>query len=165
MKVCKECSIEKEINDFYSNKKMKDGLLNQCKKCVYLKNKDKRKISYLNNKDKRKLYLEHNKEKIQKRSKGYHIKYYELNKDKILNYQKEYRISNIESKKEYEKEYRQDNKHKRSEYNRNRKKCDFLYKFTLNIRNSVYMAFKNKGYNKTSKTQEILGCSFDELSI
>ena len=44
MKVCKECNIEKEINDFHSNKNMKDGLLNHCKKCVYLKNKDKKNI-------------------------------------------------------------------------------------------------------------------------
>jgi len=165
MKVCKECNIEKEINDFHSNKKMKDGILNQCKNCVYLKNKDKKKISYLKNKDKIKLYLENNKEKIQKRSKDYHIKYYELNRDKILNYQKEYRICNIESKKEYETEYRQNNKDKRSKYNKDRKNYDILYKFTLNIRNNIYVAFKNKGYTKTSKTQEILGCSFDDLKV
>ena len=163
MKVCKECEIEKEITEFFLNKKMKDGVLNQCKKCVYLKNKEKRKITYLNNKEKIKIYLENNKEKIQKKSKEYNIKYYELNRQKILNYQKEYRIYNIDYEKEYERKYRENNKSKGSEYNRNRKKYDILYKFSLNIRNNIYVAFKNKGYKKTSKTKEILGCSFEEL--
>ncbi len=144
---------------------MKDCLLNHCKKCFYLKNKDKKKEYYIQNKDKIQLYLQNNKEEIKKRSKDYNIKYYELNRDKILNYQKEYRICNIESKKEYETKYRHNNKDKRSKYNKDRKSYDTLYKFTLNIRNNIYVAFKNKGYTKTSKTQEILGCSFDDLKV
>ena len=116
MKVCKICNIEKEINQFPKNKKMKDGLLNSCKTCL---NK-RRKISYKKNIDKRKEYLSKNKEKIKERFKKYHKSYYNDNREKILDYQKIYRLKNIDMKKEYEKKYRSENKDKRSKYHKER---------------------------------------------
>lgn len=165
MKVCKGCEIPKEVTEFNKNLKMKDGLLNFCKECLYHKHKESRKISYLNNKERIKSYLEENKEKIKKRSNEYYTTYYDKNKEKIIEYQKEYRIKNIDVKKEYEKGYRTNNKEKRSIYHKNRKEIDHLYKFTLNIRNVIYTSFKNKGYSKNSKTHDILGCTFEEFKI
>jgi hypothetical protein len=165
MKLCKGCKTNKEFSEFNKNIKMKDGYLNFCKECLFLKNKEKRKIYYLKNKDKIELYLEENKDKIKERSKKYHLEYYKDKKDKIIKYQKEYRIMNIDAKKEYEKEYRSKNKEKKSIYHKNRKEIDYLFKFTLNIRNIIYTSIKNKGHSKTSKTQDILGCSFEYFKI
>jgi len=36
---------------------------------------------------------------------------------------------------------------------------------TTNIRNRINLSFKRNGYNKKSKTYEILGCSYDEFKI
>lgn len=163
MKICKGCNITKDFSEFDKNKKMKDGYLNFCKECLFIKHKDKRGLYYKKNKDKIKLYLEDNKDKIKERSKKYHIEYYKEKRDKIIEYQKEYRDKNIDAKKEYEREYRSKNKDKRSIYNKNRKEIDYLYKFTLNIRNIIYTSFRNNGYSKSSKTQDIIGCSFEEF--
>lgn len=165
MKICKGCDITKDFSEFNKNKKMKDGHLNFCKECLFIKNKDKRSIYYKNNKDRIKLYLEDNKDRIKERSKKYHKEYYEEKRDKIIEYQKEYRSKNIDAKKEYEKEYRSKNKIKRSLYHKNRKENDYLYKLTISIRSMIYNMLKNKGYSKNSKTQDMLGCSFEEFKI
>lgn len=38
LKVCKECHIEKDINDFYKQNSKKDGYNSKCKECKYYKN-------------------------------------------------------------------------------------------------------------------------------
>lgn len=161
MKVCKICNIEKEINQFPKNKKMKDGLLNSCKTCL---NK-RRKISYKKNIDKRKEYLSKNKEKIKERFKKYHKSYYNDNREKILDYQKIYRLKNIDMKKEYEKKYRSENKDKRSKYHKERIKNDILYRIGILIRRSIGDLFKRKSIEKVNTTQQILGCSFEEFKL
>ncbi len=40
---------------------------------------------------------------------------------------------------------------------------DPLFKLSHNIRCRITSSFKNKSYNKNSRTPKILGCSFDEL--
>jgi len=163
MKICKSCNIEKELSKFNLNKKMKDGYLNHCKECLYIKHKEKKSETYFKNKEKIKEYLEKNKEKKKEKRKKYNKTYYKEKRLKIIEYQKEYYKKNKDIKKEYDKEYRIKNKKNRSIYHKNRKEVDYLYKFSLNIRNIIYTSLKNKGYSKTSKTQEILGCSFEDF--
>lgn len=50
------------------------------------------------------------------------------------------------------------NEYKRNYYYNN--KNDLLYVFKIRTRCLVQRAFKRKGYKKTSKTQEILGCNY-----
>jgi hypothetical protein len=165
MKICKGCDTTKNFSEFNKNKKMKDGYLNHCKECLFIKHKEKRSDAYFKNKEKIKIYLENNKEKIKERNKKYHKTYYKEKREEIIEYQKEYYEKNKDVKKEYDKEYRIKNRKNRSIYHRNRKEVDYLYKFTLNIRNIIYTSLKNKGYSKSSKTQSILGCSFVEFKI
>lgn len=67
------------------------------------------------------------------------------------------------------KEYNIENREKlntlRNIYNKNRKKNDPLYKLTINIRSFILSSLKTKGYVKKSKTNEILGCSFEDFQI
>lgn len=164
-KNCKRCNIEKETIYFCKNQSKKDGLEIYCKECNreykkkhYIKNKkiisEKHKIYYLENKqtiiEKVKEYTDDNKEF----KKEYFKEYYLKNKENIIEKVKEYNIKNKEFKKDYFKLY-----------SKNRKEKDPLYKLSINIRNSILYSLKNKGYVKESKTNQILGCSFEEFKI
>ena len=92
-------------------------------------------------------------------------KWIEKNKEKISEYRKKYYQLNKDKTKLYNKEYHKDNRGKRVEYVKKRKQTDPLFKLSINIRNSIRFFLKKKGYIKKSKTQEILGCSFEELKL
>ena len=64
----------------------------------------------------------------------------------------------------YQKEYQKNNKDRRNKYLSERRENDPMFKLVTNIRNLINNSFYNSGYSKNSKTQEILGCSFEELS-
>jgi hypothetical protein len=141
------------------------------KKIWYQKNKNK--ISEYNkkyNKDKSKTniikksknkYTLKNKEIINSKSKEYYKK--NKNSSDLKNYQKEYYQKNKEIIKIKKKEYRSNNKEKINLYVKDKRKKNDLVKLSGNLRSLIYNAFKNKGYKKNSKTEEILGCSFEEL--
>jgi hypothetical protein len=143
-KKCSKCKEEKSLDCFYKDKQKKDGHNSHCKVCelsskktYYKENKDKVKEYQKENKDKlketRKLHKEKNKDKL----KDYSKKYYEKNKDKI--------------------------KEKDSKYQKKRKDNDPLYKLTCNLRSSISVAIKKgKGF-KYGKSEELLGCTFDEV--
>jgi len=147
-------------------------------KLYYEKNKEKlllqKKIYRENNKDKiyfkNKKYKENNLEKVNINSKQYR----ENNKEKLKLYQKEYTENNKNKSKEYYennkekislrgKEYRENNKDKINQYYKKRRQCDPLYKLKQNLRTIIRTSIKKNGYKKLSKTELILGCSFEEF--
>jgi len=83
-----------------------------------------------------------NKEKQRAYMKNYHPTYYEINKEK---------------KKEYHRKY----KETRNNTHRLKYSTDTIYKLKSNIRSMISNSFKK--YGKKSKTQDILGCSFEEF--
>ena len=91
--------------------------------------------------------------------------YRKKNKDKIKEYHKEHYKANKDKRKERQKEYRKKNKDKinksSKEYQKNRKLSDPLFKMKCNLRTRTCMAFKNKGYSKNTKTQEMLGVDWE----
>ena len=121
-------------------------------KDYYEANKDKMN-------DKMKEYREANKDKIKDKKK----EHYEANKDKIKDIQKEYYEANKDKINDKMKEYREANKDKINEYFKKRKTTDPLFKMKCNIRSLIAKGMRNNGYTKTSKTAEILGCSFEEF--
>ena len=153
MKKCKTCRVGKELTEFYKHKKTKDGLINDCKSC----RKEYHKERYQANKE----YLNAYFKKRYQANKEYYKEYQKANEERI----KEYRKANKEKTKEYNKEYKKANKEKTKEYNkeykRERRKVDSLFKMTENLRNRTSIAFKTKGYNKNSKTQEMLGVDWE----
>lgn len=183
VKVCTKCKVEKPFTEFSKDKRKKYGLRSDCKFCgKEYRQANKEKINqkskeyYQSNKEYRKEYHQTNKEKIREYQKQYHqankekrkeyIKQYnQSNKEKIKEYIKEYRKANKEKIKEYKKEHYQSNKdnirEKRKEYQRERIKTDSLFKMKRNLRKRTWEAFKNKGYKKTSKTQEMLGVDWE----
>jgi superfamily II helicase len=48
-RICKKCSLDKEIQQFYKNKKLKDGYESKCKSCVLEeRNTKKDRLDYEN---------------------------------------------------------------------------------------------------------------------
>lgn len=135
----------------------KDKIANS-KKQYYEKNKEKHlergKIHYNENKEKyaknKKIYRLINKDKI--RESG--AIYYQLNKERIIQNVSEYRIKNKDKLRE-----------KKKEYVKRRKKNEPLFKFKIIVRGIVCNSFKRRkgAYNKTLRTEEILGCSLFEF--
>ena len=191
MKTCTKCKIEKEVTEYPKRKDAKDGFNNQCKECCSKfnkkwkkENKDKllenRKKDYQKNKErykkKAKEWYENNKERSSKRAKDYYkknelsIKEYNIqyqidNKDKVLRYRKVYYETNKERYKKKAREYYNENKVKvkiySREYAKERRKTDPLFKMSSNLRTRTSLAFKNKGYSKNTKTQEMLGVDWE----
>lgn len=150
MKSCSKCKIEKEFTSFHKSSKNKIGYRSQCISC---ENEYKEA-----NKDKLKEYF-----KNRVYDPSIKKEYYLLNKERIKDNYRKYYENNKESKLEYQKEYQKNNKDKRNSYLIERRQNDPLFKLITNVRNLIYNSFYYNGYSKNSKTEELLGCSFEEL--
>jgi hypothetical protein len=157
MKTCKHCKIEKLLTEFPKRKSSKDGYRNECKCCQKKYNQKYYEKNIEIIKERSKKYVEDNKEHI----KEYQKKYREENKEYLKEHYKVYIEANKEHYKKYQKQYREANREYRNEYERKRKETDPLFKMKHNLRSRTYYAFKNKGYSKNTKTQEMLGVDWE----
>lgn len=168
MKKCSKCGVEYILSFFNRDKSSKDGHRSDCKDC----SKKYREL----NRDRERDYRIKNSERI----KEVYIKYRIENNDKINEKKREYYLNNKEvlkekskkhynnnrdSKLSYQKKYQKDNRESRNLYLSVRRNNDPLFKLITNVRNLIYNSFYYNGYGKNSKTEELLGCSFDELKI
>lgn len=149
MKTCSKCGIEKPFEDYFKDKRAKDGLHSHCKECHRLETKKYRignveKIKIIgkeyrdSHKEQIKEYYIKNSELFKKQKKVYYLenidvikanrgKYYLDNKEKCKNRRKKYYWENRELISEKSKQYRIDNKEKlkktdRESYLKNREK-------------------------------------------
>jgi hypothetical protein len=118
-------------------------------------------------------------------------KYYDLNREEILQQRKKYRQNNKEEistlrkktyqdKKNYYKEYYRINKEKIKEYRKKnennlkeyrkfyqskKRKEDPIFKFSSNVRSLISSSFKRgtNEFGKNAKTEQILGCTIEEF--
>jgi hypothetical protein len=95
--------------------------------------------------------------------------YYAENKDRIKERDKKYHSDNKEKRNSKSKEWRNANKEKlklqRRKNYKLRRKNDSLFKLKENIKRLIRQSFKAKSHNKTNRSVEILGCSFNEFKI
>ena len=150
---------------------------------------EKRRLRYQKNKEKilatNKQWRDNNKEKLVR--PGHYEKYKESYKNyanKTKDKKKEYNKTNKEKKKKWDKKYQEKNKKKiaenkkvyrkinkdalkinKAKYQKERRKVDPLFKLTDNIRSMISSSIKRKGYKKTTKTYDILGCSYEEFKM
>jgi hypothetical protein len=97
-------------------------------------------------------------------NKAYHIK----NKEAIKERKRIWYLENKAKIKIKNKIWRETNKEHllnyQAEYTSKKYKTDPIYKINTRIRKAIRNAFKIKGFKKSSKTQFILGCSFEEFN-
>ena len=92
-------------------------------------------------------------------------------KRKRAEYNKKWREDNKEKIAERGKKYREDNKEKIAERGKKyhqevikeRRNNDSLFKMKYSLRHRTGQAFKNKGYKKNSKTEKMLGISYEKV--
>jgi hypothetical protein len=112
----------------------------------YVKTHRKKNIESIKERSKR--YRNKNKEHISVQCK----EWYERNKDCVIKKSKEYYIKN---KKECRK--------RQCDYINNRLRSEPLYKLMYNVRS--YVSLGLKGIVKCAHTQDLLGCTFEELKV
>jgi hypothetical protein len=154
------------IENFYKDKNAKGGFKYSCKQCTkeyvlanITKRKETCKTYYKNNKENSKLYYQANKDIIA----DYKKEYYTSNTDKIVEYKKEHYQLNKDKIKEYQLSNKEITNIQRRINHKQRKLNDALYIIRHNISNLIRVSIKRTGYNKTSKTYDILGCQYDEF--
>lgn len=139
IKVCSKCGNSGSLSQFVKK-------TNVCKPC--------RKLHMQN-------YYKKNRDIINEQQ----LKYYHDNKGD----RQKYYHDNKGDRQKYNNEYYKENKTKinkrKLEYQKEKIKNDPLYKLSYSIRRNISISIKGRGYTKKSKTNEILGCSFEEFKI
>lgn len=193
MKTCKKCGVEKPLDCFTKDKNQKDGLMRWCKPCraehkkaSYERNRGKILA-------KQKAYREANKEKVSETKKQSRLKKidqylqrnrdrYYANREEILAKTKEKRLANLDESKrreretyqrrkdaavERQKQYYRETKSERlkyyAKYQKERAKSDPVYALGKLVRRRISLALSKGGYQKESRTQEMLGCDYEYL--
>jgi hypothetical protein len=139
-----------------------------------MKEKTPQQKYYEANKEKisaqRKARYEANKELFKERSeknKEKQKEYYETNKEKISEQQKKYYEENKQTFLQNRKKYREENKNiittYKTKYHKNKLNTNPIYKLKHNIRSLIRESIKKRGHKKLSKTEIILGCTFEEF--
>lgn len=160
MKKCSKCKQEKELNNFGKDKKQCDGFNRVCKQCRQSFSKEHSKRLY----EKNKIWNQNNVDKIKEYQKEYQKEY---RKEYGKEYRKEYYDNNAEKLRNKRKEHYYNNKEKtlltNNSYRNKRKQSDPLFKLSVSLRSMISTTIKKNGYKKLSKTELILGCSFEHL--
>lgn len=137
---CKKCNKCEEIKDkscFNKTNSSIDNLCYLCKECLSISNKEKYKVTREINLEKqsarRKIHKQNNPEQLKE-------------KDRKAR----------EKNKEYSKDYSKI-------YSKNRRLEDPLFKLAGNLRTRIKTSFLKANHNKTSKTKDIIGCSWEEF--
>ena len=94
------------------------------------------------------------------------INYYKQNKEKIKTIVREYEKNNRKKINEAQKKWKEKNKEKVKLYQKksnNKRKTDNMYKLRCNISTLIRQGMYKKKYLKKTKTQNIIGCSFEEF--
>lgn len=156
-KKCNICDSVKEITDFYKNQ-------TRCKVCT--------KQYALDNKTKIKEYKKSYREKNRDTLIEIDKKYYQDNKELIREKQNNYYLENKDEIRKIQKNYRDNNRNtltiKNREYAKKyklSKSNDNLWKLSSRMRSMIGNSLRSNGYSKSSKTEEILGCSFEDFKL
>jgi len=101
-------------------------------------------------------YYAKNKEKVNKRNR--------MN-DKIHGYNKKYYAKHREELRQKQKDVYPLRKEKLNEYHRIKKQTNTLYRIKTKIVSVISNSFRNKKFNKKMRTQEMLGCTYEEFVV
>ena len=99
IKICTQCKIEKEVAEFYKEKRAKDGLTSACKKCLLTQQKKYYKLNPEAWKKRAHEWRKANPERNKKIKKKWYIE----NREHIYQKNKKWWLENAEQDKERQK--------------------------------------------------------------
>jgi len=190
MKICKKCNIEQNLDSFYKDKRMVEGIKNICKSCDLERMKNYGRDNKNRIKQNSKNHYNKNKEKCLQYNKEWREKQgYDSEKQKLKNQEynkknpgkkKQYYWDNIEDRKECSKEYYKNNREKSLNYNKEyeklnkektrkyrnnyvkkRYKEDINFKLIHNLRGRINSVLKKQYVKKDNNSIKYVGCSLD----
>jgi hypothetical protein len=171
VKTCGSCKETKALDNFYKNKRQKDGFDRICKSCsaekgaLYrAKHKDKIKAKAAERRDNNR-----DVERIRAKTRYERIKHTPEYKEKARHNYSQFVAKGGEALKERRREqrraYRTANREKENaqnrEYRRKRKEADPMYKLQMNLRCRLSKVFRLK--TKPCSASRITGCTREEL--
>lgn len=158
LKKCSRCKEQKEKSEFYKDKRAKDGLCSDCKRC------------HIDNaKEYQKKYSKTDKAKESRKIRNSSNKHKEYLKKWMLTEKGQLRKKRhlTENYKEYKKCWREKNKIKMREYFkkyiRERRKSDIEFNLSILLRERIRNALKKN--KKNGSHIKDLGCTLGELKI
>lgn len=175
MKECCSCKLEKDLSEFgiVKTKKNTTKYSSYCKKCAC--EKSKAYSSKPENKEKKKKYNKKYKQENKQSILEYNQNWIRNNPEKYRDTKRKLYNEYMQSEEyklersEYQKLYREKNKDKLQEYHNNyvsnRKKTDNIFMLREYYKGMISSCFRNFGIKKSTKTNNIIGCSYDEFVI
>lgn len=178
-KVCKVCGEEKSIKDFPTYRNTSSGLispLGKCKKCKAVSDKEyyeKNKERLINQGIERRRFLRATSPEFAEKERLRKLKYRQENKEKIKAINKAYREKNRAKETEKVRNWRRNwsdekkaiERKKRNERERWKRKNDPMFLIRGRVRGRIKDVFGFKGYKKSTKTEKMIGCTYDELTL
>lgn len=164
MKTCTICRTEKPYSDFHRQASRTDGYANWCKPC---KSK-KKKLEYEKDRprclEKMAAYRRANPLKVSDGKKAARLKNIDIYNEKARQRYRDNRDSILEYMAKRRKEKWPELLAKQTKYIRERLRRDPLFRLTYSVRNRTFVALRDKGYGKKSRTAEMIGCDWQALS-
>lgn len=146
MKLCNKCEIKKDYSEFYKERNGKNGVRSICKSCDI-----KRRVGFRKNnlnQERKTARLRYDKDE----SKIARLKIKEKNSQYFAEAQKKHYYKNIEYSRE-----------KHRIYDKERRSNDSIFKLRRSLSNRINRIINNQGFKKRSKTESMLGCSWEEF--
>ena len=184
-KICRVCGEEKLLDEFPIRSDT-GKRRNECKQCKkdYLKKyrqiPEKKKRIAQQNKNWYEKHKEEQAEYHKKYEKDHLAEYRKYNKkcrdnmtpeqkervrvrDRRYHNAKKNDLEYIERRRVWSRESAKRRRKKITAHEENRKKIDPVFKLKKQIRNEIRMSFNRRGFRKSERTEEIVGCSSQEL--
>jgi len=160
-KKCNFCNEYKCFDKFSIKKSGKFGISARCKICDQIYNQN----YYLKNKEKiiKNVNAWSNKNKDKKRN--YSNNWVERNKEKSLTNNSAWRNKNKEKMIQCRKSWFIRNRNKVNELRKNNYNSNSIFSFISKTRCLILSSFNRKKMTKRNKTEQILGCNFNEFKI
>lgn len=166
-KMCRSCMQEKLASKFHAHKRRADGLNSYCKDCQNARSKAWREANIDRAKELSRSYYQKNSERVKEKSGLYYESNKESCKESRRRYASENKLSLNAAKRAREARRFEQDPNGFREWNRDRtaRKRSRNIKSRLSnlMRNRVVSAIRHGGYQKRTRTSELLGCSWNDF--